>query len=384
MRKKPLSTLMLTGVLSAGALGVSAQDWRAVCAPPPPVCAPQYTQVPVTEFQECKQIVQRPIVETKYVEQPVTAYRPVVETRTAQIPTVQYQTVTECQTRYRDCGRWTFQYRCRPKVSPCEYDSRPGLLGWLNRGAYAARMAVTPDVVVERQWVPNVVAEQVPVTRQIAIRGTREVSYQVTRMVAYTTTRRVAVNTVRMVAEEVTTRQPVTVLRTVPTETAIAMGYRPAYGGSYAFAPTPYVVGYGYASPWVPAPSATAANPDPVSSARLPRDTVIDAKPVPKRSTAPRPNISEPEAFREGDATAPSRTTPARKSTLTHPSTDRIDRSERKAADDEPAFARSISTPSAVRVTQWVARQRAAAVNGSEPRSGSENSLVAARRPAAE
>jgi hypothetical protein len=200
--------------------------YNPFCCCPPPVCVqPCYRTVPVTEMRECRQVVQKPVVETKYIDQPVTEYRQVCETKTAEIPTVSYQNVTEYQTVQRDCGRWHTQIHCRPKMNPCQYDCRPDLMGFLNRTQYSLRMAFTPDQYAERVYVPNVVAQQIPVTRQVAVRGTQTINYQVAKVVPIHSTRRVAVNTVRMVAQEIVTQRPVTVFKTVP------------YGSTYAFGP---------------------------------------------------------------------------------------------------------------------------------------------------
>jgi len=217
----------------------------SACAPPPIACAPpqpQFVMQPFTETRNVERIVQRPVCETKMVEVPQTEYRQVVEDRVAQVPTVayqnvpttayrpvveqqvrqvpgvMYQNVTEMQCRQRDAGQWVTQYRCRPTVAPCAYDSRPGLLGALNRGFYSARMAMTPAVVAERSYVPNVITEQVPVTRQVAVPTTRQVAYNVTRMVPYTTTRQVAVPTTQQVAYKVTKLVPITTMRQVATQ----------------------------------------------------------------------------------------------------------------------------------------------------------------------
>jgi hypothetical protein len=229
MLLKVSRTLTTLGALAlaGSASTASAQFWccnPCVCCPPPVRVQPAYCTVPVTEMQEVRQVVQKPIVETKYVDQPHTEYRQIVETKTAEIPTVSYQPVTEYQTVQRDCGRWTTQYHYRPKMHPCQYDGRPDLLGFLNRTQYSVRMAFTPDYYAERNYQPNVMAYQVPVTRQVAVRGSQTVNYQVARVVPITTTRRVAVNSVRMVAEEVVTRRPVTVMKTVPFGSAYAFG----------------------------------------------------------------------------------------------------------------------------------------------------------------
>jgi len=222
------------------------------CAAPAPPCQqlqpvvqPCYQTVPVTEYRPIKQTVQRPVCDVQYVDREVTAYRPITETKTCDVPTVSWQQVTECQTVQRDMGYWTTQYECRPRVSPCQYDPRPGVAGWWNRTNYSMRSAFTPQVVARRQYVPNVVAQQIPITRQVPQYGTRQVSYNVTRMEPYTTTQKVAVNSVRYVAEEVTQMQPVTVMRTVPIGSTVAWVNVP-YGANAtatALGPTPDPIG---------------------------------------------------------------------------------------------------------------------------------------------
>lgn len=237
--------MMLPGVLAAASSGSTAfgQFWSCnpccYCCPPIRVTACYHT-VPVTELQEVRQTVQRPVVETTYVDQPVTEYRQVVENKSAEIPTVSLQNVTEMRTIQRDCGHWVTQYHERPMMHPCQYDNRPDLFGFLNRTSYSLRMAFTPKVWSERMYVPNVVAEQVPVTRQIAVRGTQTINYQVAKMIPVTTTRKVAVNTVKMVAQEIVTQRPVTVFKTVPMGSSLAYGIPAASPSTTtALQPTP-------------------------------------------------------------------------------------------------------------------------------------------------
>ena len=219
--------LTLSAALAAAGPGSTA--WGQ-CLPFNPCCCPPirvtacYQTVPVTEYRECRQTVQRPIIETKYVEQPVTEYRQVVETKTAEVPTCTYQNVTEMRTVQRDCGHWVTQCYQRPQMTACQYDGRPDLMGFMNRTGYSLRMAFTPQSWTERVYVPNVVAEQVPVTRQVAVRGTQTINYQVAKVVPVCTTRKVAVNTVRMVSQEIVTQRPVTVYRTVPMGSSLALG----------------------------------------------------------------------------------------------------------------------------------------------------------------
>jgi hypothetical protein len=208
------------------------------CCPAPVRVQACYQTIPVTEYREVRQTVQKPVVETTYVDQPVTEYRQVVENKTAEVPTVCYKPVTEFHTVQRDCGRWVTQYHQRAKVHPCQYDPRPDLLGFLNRTGYSVRMAFTPDFYADRNYVPNVVTQQIPVTRQVAVHGTQTVNFQVAKMVPYTTTRKVAVNSVRMVPQEVVYRQPVTVYKTVPAGSAYAWG-APLGGTATALQPVP-------------------------------------------------------------------------------------------------------------------------------------------------
>lgn len=209
-----------------------------------PVVQPCYRTVPVTEYRQVRQVVHKPVCETKYVNQKVTAYRPVTETRTVDVPTVSYEDVTECRTVYRNCGYWRTRYQCVNLPSPCEYDPRPDVFGWLNRTVYSIGATFTPRMIARREYVPQTVAQTVPVTRRIAHHGVKKVSYQVTRMVPYTTTRKVAVNTVRYVAQEIVRTHPVTVWRTVPIGSTIAYSVTPATTVTEtALAPTPDPIG---------------------------------------------------------------------------------------------------------------------------------------------
>ena len=229
MRKLSLRLASAVGglALAASAGTASAQIYPGVCECVTPIVQQRYQTVPVTEYRQVKQVVQRPVVETEYVEQPVTEYHPVVETRTAEVPTVTYHDVVEHQTVMRDMGFWQTRYECVPKLHPCQYDPRPGLLGWLNRTGYSIRSSLTPSMIAHRDYVPNVVAQTVPVTRRVAEHGTRQVTYNVTKMVPTQSTRTVAVNKVRYVAEEITATQPVTVMRTVPIGTSVAYARTP-------------------------------------------------------------------------------------------------------------------------------------------------------------
>ena len=246
------------------------------CATQPvarPVAQTCYQQVPVTQYQQVKHKVRRPVTEVEYVDQPVTTYRPVVETKTVDVPVTTYQNVTEYQTRTTQTGSWQTNYHCRQKLTPCQYDPSPSPLGWLNRSAYRIRSAFTPKVVATRQYVPRVCTAQVPVTRRVAVQSVRQQTYKVTKYVPEQTTRRVAVNKVRWVEEEVVAMKPVTVMQTVPvTRTAYGFGnYAPAARTAWGFsnyAPTTQTA-YGWNTIAAPATTISLApTPDPVSASK--------------------------------------------------------------------------------------------------------------------
>lgn len=342
----------LGAALFAVTAGTASAQWQTgydpcnPCVAVQPVMQTCYQSVPVTEFRQVRQTVKKPVLETKYVERPVTEYRQVVETRTAEVPTVTYHNVTECRTVTRDNGHWITRYEQIPRLSPCEYDNRPGLLGILNRTSFSIRQAFTPKVIARREYVPSVTTQVVPVTRQVAVRGTQQVTYNVAKLVPYTTTKRVAVNTVRYVDEEVVALRPVTVMRTVPIGTRTA----------YAFAPV-------IASPAQTALLPTAV-PDPVSSARAderrPRQTANSQNDRTK-TDAFVPDDSDdsqaaPPPFEPGSAKT-------QRSSYTEPNFQSVPApaSMRAENSQSPSPATSSgSRLSIVRVSGWKARQPAA------------------------
>ncbi len=192
-----------------------------------PVTQTYYQSIPVTEYRQVTTTVRRPVIETSYVDQQVTEYRPVTEVKTVQVPTVSYQTVTSYQTVQQPTGQWITRFQQVPRITPCQYDNRPDLFGLINRTAFSIRQAFTPSVIASREYVGSMITQQIPVTRTVAVQGTRQVSYNVTRMVAQTSTRKVAVNSVRYVEQQVAMLQPVTVIRNIPVGTRTAFSYSP-------------------------------------------------------------------------------------------------------------------------------------------------------------
>ncbi len=231
---------------SVTACSVCAPVVQTVCAPAvQPVMQTVYKEVPVVEHVAVKQTVKKPIVETAYVDQPVTEYRPVTEVRTVDVPTVSYQDVQECQTVTRNMGYWRSQYVPNQKASPCDYCNVPGFQGWMMRQSAEMRSAFTPNYRVQREYVPQTMVQAVPVTRRVAIPGSKQVSYNVTSMVPYQTSRKVAVASTKWVDQEITVMKPQTVMKTMAVGRQVA--YVPINGGSASTAmqPQPDQIGSG-------------------------------------------------------------------------------------------------------------------------------------------
>ena len=284
------------GALVSHAQGQLYGNGCNTCAPVQPVLQSCYQTVPVTEYQPVRQTVRRPMYRTEYVEQPVTVYRPVTEMRSRQVPTVRYQTVTSYRTIQRDMGRWVTQYRPNPRCAPCQVDNRPGVIGWVNRTAYQMRTAFRPQYTPIRRYQPRMVACSVPQRRQVAVRGTRTVSYPVTRMVATQTVQRRPVQRLSYVEQQVTVMRPRTTYRTVPTGTSVA--YTPYAGGSsIAYAPFSSGSSVAYDS----FGSSTIAYG---SGSNIIREEVVADRAIGSGSTRSANLVPEPDDLRE----APSRT----------------------------------------------------------------------------
>ena len=200
-----------------------------------PVRTTCYQDVPVTTFRREKQTVREPYYRTAYEDREVTVMKPVMTQREVEIPTVSYRNVTEHRTVTRDMGRWITRYSPVQKCAPCQIDARPGLIGWLNRTGYSFRTAFRPNYYTSRQYVPNMMACTFPVTRQVAVTGTRRVTVNETKMVAQKTTERVAVQRLDYRERVVTVMRPETAYRRVPIGSRLA--YRYGINSATAFAP---------------------------------------------------------------------------------------------------------------------------------------------------
>lgn len=251
--------LLAAALLFVGATSAQAQFFDPYNPCPPPVAVAinpcpcvqpiretVYQEVPVTKYRTVERTVKKPVVRTAYEDREVTAYRTVNETRTAEVPSVQYQNVTECRQCTVNRSYWRTAWQPVAKMSACQYDPSPTLLGELNRLSYSTRMTMTPNYIPRREFVPNVVAYNIPTTRTVAIPTTRQVSYNVARLEPYATTQRVAIQKVEYVDATVTAYEPYTEMRTVAVGTKTRYAFVDPLGGST---------------------SATAARPTPATTA---------------------------------------------------------------------------------------------------------------------
>lgn len=251
-----LRTRLLAGLVSAAALTSTAQaQWMSfdpcnACAPPVAVCNPcmqaipqtVYRDVPVVAYREEKRMEKRPVVRTVMEDRTATVYRQVMEPQVREVQSVSYQTVTECQQQCVNRSRWQTVMQPVPKMAPCQYDSRPGLLGGLNRMSYSTRMAFTPNYIARREFVPNVQMVNVPVQRVVAVPTTRQVTYNVARMVPEQITQKVAVLRTEYVEQEVTAMVPYTTTQRMAVGTTFQYAFVDPFGGATtatAAAPTP-------------------------------------------------------------------------------------------------------------------------------------------------
>lgn len=315
------------GGCSSGACGVQPIAYSNPCGCAPAMVAQPVTetvmrQVPVTEYRQVRQTVRKPVMQTSYVDQPVTEYRQVVDQKTVNVPTCSYQDVTECQTVQRNCGQWVTKWHVNQKIDACQYDNRPGFMAEMNRIGFATRQAFTPSQFATREYVNQTVAQQIPVTRRVAIQGTKQVTYNVPRTIAVQTTRKVAVNTMNYVNEEVLVMQPVTVVKQVPTTQT-----------TYRFVPAGSALAFG------PASSDTALRPTPETD--LPRT---------------RSAIRDTEKTRSTDSN--SSETPVKKSSYDRRSSANEEFEDGTQATHEPAATPAVrfvaaKMPDSARVTGW-------------------------------
>ncbi len=277
---------------------------------------PVYQTVEVPELVPVKKTVKVAKVITEMQDRQVTTYQTVNEVKTVNVPSYINQTVNECRQVTRNQSYWQTAYQPVPKMSPCLYDGRPGLLGEMNRLGYAFRNSITPNVVARRQFVPNVVAYNVPVQRTVQIPTTRQVSYNVSRQVPVTTVQKVPVQKTVYVDEQVTAYETRMKKQTVFMGNRTKVVYDSNFNGST---------------------TATASEPTPAATAGGNKGN------------------TKLQSFGE-EQTIPLQTPVYRRQHEPTPARPEIEQPARKPVATQPAA----TTPSAIRVATWKATTRSA------------------------
>ena len=304
------------------------------------VVHPVVQDVHVTEYHPVKQTVNKPVYKTEYVDQMVTEMRPITEQRTANVSTVDYQNVTEYKTTQKQVGYWVTQNVPTGRIPSWQYDNRPNAAGFMNRASYDLRNAFKPMYREQRTFVPQTMTCTLPHTKQVAVPGMKQVTYNVTTMQPTQTTRKVAQTRVVYEPTEITVMKPVTVVKTVHVGTRVS--YAPM--GSTAVGSAPSTNG-APATTLKPTPDARASGQRAPRSAE--RDDSLDADAFKKNGTSYKPSDSIGTQLSESTEPAP--------------------------ITESTVPARKFSTPSVVRVNQWVARTPAS----SSPQPGGQSAAIA-------
>ena len=259
---------------------------QTACVAVQPVQETVYQQVPVTKYRKVAKTERRGVYKTAYEERDVTVMKTAYEQRTVDVPYTTYQQVTEYRQQTRDNSYWQTVYRPNAKVATCRVDCRPGMAGWWARTRNDLRNAFTPDRVATRQYVPNVQTAMVPVTRQIPITASRQMTYTVAKMVPTTEKRRVAVQKLEYEDVPVTAWEPYTETQTVAVGTRTQFAYVGA-GGQTATASAP-------------TPARTAAGTKPIKKKpgqQASKDPFADGVKLNSLSPANRNQSTDPHSF---------------------------------------------------------------------------------------
>ncbi len=286
-----------------------------------PVTSTVYKDVEVVQYKT----VQKPTKVAKLItvmeEREVVTYQTVNEVKTVNVPSYTTQTINECRQVTRNNSYWRTAYQPVPKMSPCNYDGRPGLVGELNRLGYAFRNSITPNAIARREYVPNVVAYNVPVQRTVQIPTTRQVSYNVSRQVPVTTVQKFPVQKTVWEDSTVTAYEPYTVKKRVAIGTQTRMVYVGEGGTTTASAPEPT--------------PATAKGNEPTKSAVRPK------------------GIITPNSFGDGQE-VPIQTPIYRRNPEPTPAPQQVIEPSRGPVATQP------TSPSVIQVATWKATKRSA------------------------
>jgi hypothetical protein len=169
--------------------------------------------------------VQRPVVETQFVQQQHQVQRPVVETQFQTQQHVAMRPVTTIQNQTIDAGGFVNQQIVQPGqvnwglqwMPRAVQTTGPFGIFSVNRGAAVWTPQVTPPTVQNQMvYRPNLVTQQVAQTSFVPEVQQQQVPVQVMRMQTETVTQQVPVQVTRMQSETVTQQVPVQTTRMVP------------------------------------------------------------------------------------------------------------------------------------------------------------------------
>jgi hypothetical protein len=180
-----------------------------------------------TSTREERHVVHRPVWETHEREEQHVVRRAVTDTVMQQQQFTTMEPVTTMRTQYVDQGGFVDHQVYRPgdvrnrlQCLPGGYyqDPASGQTVWRRRGLHWVASQDPGRIDTFRQYVPNVVAQQVPQTTLMPRVVTQETPVQVTRYVDDVVVHKVPVQVCRMEAVEEVRQIPVTVQRPVTEE----------------------------------------------------------------------------------------------------------------------------------------------------------------------
>ena len=182
------------------------------------------TYVDETQTRQERYMVQRPVWEERIHEQQQVVRRAVTDTVMQEQQVTAYEQQTTLATQYVDQGGYVNSYVFRPGATQTRlrwlagaYYPEPttGQPVWHRGGLHWVPTQAPGTYQVQQQYVPNVVAQQVPVTQIVARPITQQVPVQVMRYQDEVVTQRIPQKVLRMENQEEIREVPFTVRRPV-------------------------------------------------------------------------------------------------------------------------------------------------------------------------
>lgn len=184
----------------------------------------QVRTVSETEMREQVRTVYRPVTETQYQEQQRVVRKPVTETVIQNQTVTMYQPQTVCRTQYVDQGGYqttqvytpgAVRNRLRWTTGQTYFDPATGQYMYDRGGLHWVPQQQPGTVSNVTQYVPNVVAQQVPTTQYVPTQVTQQVPVQRIRYEDEVQVRRIPYNVTRYEQVQEVDQIPVTVQKQV-------------------------------------------------------------------------------------------------------------------------------------------------------------------------